>query len=253
MVWFNCITACRSNLDDVGHTMRVTRDMILPLALALASGAHGQATPPTGVGRLPETYLLRGTVRNARTGAPVAGASIWPYLKGWGAVSDPQGNYQLHWRERAVETFIVRHCDERNLATIHVDFFQDSVLQRDVSIEASSDRPCADSDRLPWAVDSRDTTHFVGYYIYSWEGGGWLKACGGATYSPDWDSALAQALRPRHAREGQVSFVRFRGRVARDGLGDAPAPGYVSMNYPGPLYLVNKVDEVRDPRPDDCV
>jgi len=232
--------------------MLAPRMMVLSLALGFAFEAHAQATTPTCVGRLPENYLLRGTIRDSSTGAPVSGARIWPYLKGWGAVSDERGTYELRWRGRAVETFIVRLCDERNVTTIQVDFFRDSVVQRDISIAASSHRSCTSDERLPWAVDARDTTRFRGHYTYSWEGGGRLRACGGATYAPDWDSALGQKLRQRQQREGQVSFVRFQGRVAPDRLGDDLAPGLIQVNYPGPIFLVNKVEEVRGPRPGDC-
>ena len=232
--------------------MPFRRIVVLSLTLAVALEAHGQGTPPTPVGRLPASYLLRGTVRDSATGVPVSGARIWPFLKGWGVVSDDQGNYEMRWRGRALETFIVRLCEERNVATIKIDFFRDSVVQRDIPIAVSIVLPCASSARLPWAVDARDTTRFTGHYTYSWEGGGWLEACGGTTYSPDWDSILGQRLRQRQQREGQVSFVRFQGRVAPDRLGDNLAPGLVQMNFPGPIYLVNKIEEVRDPRPDDC-
>jgi hypothetical protein len=238
--------------DSLGRTMLVLRILLTTLAIGLLTEVHGQAPSPTPVRRLPENYILRGTVRDSTTGAPVSGARIWPYLKGWGVVSDAQGNYELRWRGRAVWTIIVRLCDDRNVTTIAVDFFRDSVVQRDISIAASSAGPCRSSDRLPWAVDARDTTPFTGHYTYSWEGGGWLETCGGTTYSPDWDSALGQTLKQRQQREGQVSFVRFLGRVAPDRLGDNLAPGLVRMNYPGPIYLVSKVVEVRDPRPDDC-
>ena len=195
--------------------------------------------------------MVRGTVRDSATGKPVSGARIWPYLKDWGVVSDEQGKYEIQWGP-GLETFIVRLCDDRNLATLRVDFLSDSVLHRDISIAASTGSACTKRDRPPWAVDARDTTLFTGHYTYSWEGGGWLEACDGATYTPDWGSALARALQWRRQVEGQVSFLRFRGRVAPDRLGDNLAPGVIRMTYPGPIYLVNKVEEVRDSRPDDC-
>jgi len=232
--------------------MGYCRMVVFALMHGLAGTLRAQTPSPTSVGRLPETYLLRGTVRDSGTGAPVSGARIWPWLKGWGAVSDKQGRYELRWRGRASETFLIRTCDDRNVAQIYVDFFRDSVLDRDITLVPPYRSVCASTERLPWAVDSRDTTRFIGYYIYSWEGGGWLKACGGATYTPDWDSVLGQKLRQRQEREGQISFVRFQGRVARDGLGDDPGPGMVMMGYDGPIYLVSTVEEVRDARPDDC-
>ena len=200
--------------------------------------------------RLPESYVLRGTVRDAATGAPLPDASIWPIAKRWGAVTDSAGNYELRWRDRGVRTFIVRHCDQRNLTTFPIEFFHDSIIRHDVSVPVPDAQICPKESRHPWAVDERDTTRFVGHYIYSWEGGGWLKACDGTTYDPDWDSKLANRLRNRKTRDGQVTFVRFRGRVVPDNI-DTP-PGLVRVNFPGPLFLVNKVEEVRDARPDDC-
>ena len=198
-----------------------------------------------------KTYLLRGTVRDSGTSAPVPGARIWPYLKGWGVVSDTQGNYQLRWEGHGIETFIVRLCDERNLAEEHVQFLDDSIVRRDISVAIREHRPCTREERPSWAVDSRDTARFAGHYIYSWEGGGWLKACDGKTYSPDWDSVLAEKLK-RWRRNGQVSFVRFQGRVAPDRLGEKVDSGLVLGHFPGPIYLVSRVDEVRNARPDDC-
>ncbi len=220
----------------------IDRLTLITLTLAVAIEARGQAPPSKPVG-LPQSYLLRGTVRDSVTGAPVSNARIWPYLKGWGVVSDEQGTYQLRWQGRAVETLIVRLCDDRNITTLRVDFFRDSVVQQDILISPSVAHPCTSSDRVPWAVDARDTTRFRGHYTYSWEGGGWLEACGRKTFSPDWDSVLGSQLRQRQKREGQVSFVRFQGRVAPDHLG---------VIFPGPIYLVSTVEEVRDPRPDDC-
>ncbi len=199
--------------------------------------------------RLPDNYVLAGTVRDARTGAPLPDVSIWPMAKGWGAVTDSAGHYELRWRGRAVWTFIVRHCGEQNLDTFQVDFFRESSIQHDVLLTGEP-RPCINEDRLPWSVDARDTTRFRGHYTYSWEGGGWLEACDGSTYRPDWDSKLAAQLSRRQKREGQVTFVRFLGRVAPDNL--ATPPGTVRLTFPGPLFLVNKVEEVRDPRKDDC-
>jgi hypothetical protein len=232
--------------------MRPPLCLVLSLLLGLTVEVAGQATSPPRPNRLPKTYLLRGVVRDQSTGAPVADARIWPLHKGWGAVSDEQGRYELRWRGRAVWTFLVRLCEDRNVARFQVDFDEDSVPQRDLMVPASGHFSCPDSDRVPWAVDARDTASFVGHYIYSWEGGGWLETCDGATYSPDWDSVLGKQLRRRQQREGQRSFVRFRGRVAADRMEDDLAPGLVYVNFPGPLYLVNTVDEVRDARPGDC-
>lgn len=200
--------------------------------------------------RLPESYVLQGTVRDSRTGFPVREISIWPVDKGWGAVTDTDGHYELRWRERANWTFIVRHCDQQNLTTFFVEFFRDSIISHDVSITASDTHGCNSESRLPWAVDARDTTHFRGHYYYSWEGGGWLKACDNTTYRPDWDSKLGEQLRRYWTRPGKVAFVRFEGRVAPDNI-QAP-PGTFSTGFPGPIFLVNKVEEVRDARADDC-
>jgi len=231
--------------------MSLHRVVVLLIGLWPPSEAGGQATL-TPVGGLPESYVLRGTIRDTSTGVPVSEARIWPYLRGWGVISDKEGNYELRWRGPGVETFIVRRCDERNLATVSVDFLRDSVLQRDIAIAGSLNRECTSGDRLPWAVDGRDTTRFTGHYTYSWEGGGRLEACDGTRYSPDWDSALGQKLRQRQKRDGQVSFVRFRGRIAQDHLADKLRPGFVHVNYPGPLFLVHTVEEVRPPRRGDC-
>ena len=187
----------------------------------------------------PRSYVLRGTVRDSTTGRPVPGAQIWPGLTGWGVVSDSVGRYELRWRYRSVQTFLVRLCGGPDLARVTVDFWRDSVIVRDIAI-AAPQHPCPADSRPPWAVDARDTTSFRGHYIASWEGGGWLEACTGERFHPDWGSPLARALRER-MRSGQRSFVRFRGRVGDD------------RNYVfGPIFLVAKVDEVRDPRPDDC-
>ena len=221
--------------------------VVIASALLLVSGSWVQAQQPE---RLPESYVLRGAVREARTGAPLAHARIWPMSKGWGAVTDSAGHYELHWQGHAVWTFIVRHCGEQNLTTFQVDFLRDSIVRHDLSVTLPNPNGCSSEDRVPWAVDARDTTRFRGHYTYSWEGGGWLKACDGSTYSPDWDSKLADQLRTRQRKDGQITFVTFRGRVAPDNIELAPGMGRIGFH--GPLYLVSKVEEVRDPRPNDC-
>jgi hypothetical protein len=211
----------------------------------LTSGSKAQQPQ-----RLPESYSLQGTVRDARTGSPVPDVSIWPIEKGWGAVTDSAGHYALRWRELANWTFIVRHCDQQNRTTFFIEFFHDSVIHHDLSITGPDTVACSRESRLPWAVDARDTTHFKGHYHYSWEGGGWLQACDGASYHPDWDSKLGEQLNRWRGHGGNVAFVRFQGRVAPDNT-EVP-PGTFRVGFLGPLYLVNKVDEVRDARPDDC-
>jgi hypothetical protein len=173
-------------------------------------------------------------------------------LKAWGAVTDAAGRFELRWRGRAETTVMVRLCNGPNLAELDVDFSRDSVVRRDISIPAGGRASCRATDRLPWAVDARDTTVFRGHYTYSWEGGGWLEACDGARYAPDWDSPLGRRLRARQQREGQVSFVEMRGRAALDHLSDRLPPGYVIGYDPGPLFLVSQVTAVREPTPADC-
>ena len=230
--------------------MQPSRIALLLYFAAIPAAVRAQAG--LAAQRLPESYLLQGVVRDSVTGAPVAGVAIWPMDKGWGAVSDAHGHFQLRWHGRAVWTFLVRRCNARNLGKVQADFFHDSVVHRNIVINASGQPPCTPGDRLPWSVDARDTTRFRGHYIYSWEGGGWLEACDGRTYTPDWDSALAARLGRRQRREGQRSFVEFRGRVAPDDLAKDVPPGMMYMDFPGPLYLVSRVDTVRNPKPNDC-
>ncbi len=220
--------------------MHSCRTALVLLGLGLPAKASAQGTSPPSGDRVPDSYVLRGTVRDAETGTPVSGVRIWPLLKNWGALSDQEGHYELRWRGFATESFLIRLCEDQNLATITVGFFDDSIVTRDIRIAASKERPCTSSDRLPWAVDVRDTTRFTGHYIYSWEGDGWLEACNGARYSPDWDSALGQRLRQWQQRDGQVSYVRFQGRVAPDHLSDRDS-GTVIIGYQGPLFLAGKV------------
>ena len=231
--------------------MQLTKTILLILAIGFAREAQGQAQHARHR-RLPHSYVLRGTVRDSSTGRPVVGAQIWPYLKAWGAVTDAAGHYELRWRGPAETTVMVRLCNGRNLAELHVDFFRDSLVRRNVVIPATAQAVCRPSDRLPWAVDARDTTSFRGHYTYSWEGGGWLEACDGVRYAPDWDSPFGRQLRTRQQTEGQVTFVEFRGRVAPDHLNEHIPPGYIIGNDPGPLFLVSRVVGVRDPTPADC-
>jgi hypothetical protein len=223
--------------------MSLLRALVLLAMCSVESVAQTRVPPPTTKAGLPGSYLLRGTVRDSATGRPVANAQIWPFRERWGVVSDANGVFRLRWHGPSTNTFIVRLCNGANLATTTVDFVRDSVVERDLVIPAAGQRPCTPADRLPWAVDARDTTAFRGHYIYSWEGGGWLEACNHATYDIDWDSALGPRLRPYRRREGQRTFVRFRGRIAEDRLG---------VSFPGPIFLVRSVEEVRPPRPDDC-
>lgn len=227
--------------------------LIFLLAVACTSdGADAQTSAVVRARRLPRSYLLLGTVRDSATHRPVAGAQVWPVSKSWGTVTDARGHFQLRWHGRAGWTFIVRLCNGPNLATPMVDFFHDPRVRRIVSIDAKALVVCTSNGRPPWAVDSRDTTAFRGHYIFSWEGGGWLEACGGTKYEPDWDSALGAELRRRQQREGQVSFVRFRGRVAPDHLADNLPPGAILGNAFGSIFIVNRVEEVREARPLDC-
>jgi hypothetical protein len=223
--------------------MTLARCTVLLLLLVPKLDAQQSKVRP-----LPHNYVLRGTVRNAETATPVPNVRIWPGGKGWGAVTDSAGYYELQWRGRALWTFIVRQCDEHNLTTFQVDFFRDSIVRHDIALPTPTTRSCTSNERAPWAVDARDSTQFQGHYTYSWEGGGWLTACDGKTYQPDWDSELGEALKPRRIREGQVTFVRFQGRVAPDGLDQ---PGTFRVGY-HPLYLVSRVEEVREPQPIDC-
>jgi len=212
--------------------MKTVSTLLLVVALTGAGTATAQGTP--------RSYVLRGTVRDSATDQPVPGAQIWPILTGWGVISDSAGRYELPWGYRSVHSFLVRLCGGPDLARVTVDFWRDSVINRDISI-AGPRQPCPADPRPPWSVDARDTTSFRGHYIYSWEGGGWLEACTGERFHPDWGSPLGSALRGRRRSDGQRSFVRFRGRVGDD-------RNYVS----GPIFLVAKVDEVRDPRAGDC-
>jgi hypothetical protein len=213
--------------------MSFLRALILLAMCSVESVAQTRVPPATTKAGAPSSYLLRGTVRDSATGRPVANAQIWPFRERWGVVTDANGRFRLRWHGPSTNTFIVRLCNGANLSTTTVEFFRDSVV----------DRSCTSADRLPWAVDARDTTTFKGHYIYSWEGGGWLEACDRATYHLDWDSALGPRLEPYRRREGQRTFVRFRGRIAEDRLG---------VFFPGPIFLVGSVEEVRPPRPDDC-
>ena len=211
----------------------------LLLLTILVSARTGNAQRPTdrAVG-----YVLEGTVRDSLTQRPVAGVYIWPLFRSWGAVTDREGRYRLRWPQRADWLLLVRQCDDRNLARVSVTFRDSLVIQRDVVISASGE-PCPGAIRPPWVADERDTTSFRGHYIYSWEGGGWLASCDGRTFHMDWDSPLGPTLRDRRTREGQHTFVRARGRVAEDGL---------NITFPGPLFVVAKVDSVREPQPTDC-
>ncbi len=224
--------------------MRCPRGIVVLVTLLLATKVRAQAPSPLRT-KARDTYVLHGTVRDSSTGAPVQGARIWPFLKGWGVVSDSQGTYELRWEGYGTETFIVRLCEEQNLAAVGVQFLDDSIVHRDISVVIGEHRPCTSDERPPWAVDSRDTARFTGHFTYSWEGGGWLKSCDGKTYSPDWDSVLAEKLK-RWRRNGGMAFVRFQGRVAPDNL------GIVLGHYKGPIYLVSRVEEARDARTDDC-
>jgi hypothetical protein len=219
--------------------------------LCLATGrAHGQPEL-TGTGG----YVLQGTVRDSSTDRPVAGLYVWPIYSHWGAVTDSVGHYEIRWPRPSSHIFFVRGCTERNLATIHVDFRDSLVLNRDAVI-AADPGPCPSGTRAPWAVDASDTVTFNGYYIYSWEGGGWLKSCDRhSTYRVDWESPLGPLLNRHRRREGQRTFVRARGRIAQHEPAELPTPQeeyVVRLSFPGPLFLVAQVEEVREPRRGDC-
>ena len=209
-------------------------------ATLLAACSHTPQLPPTRP-KLTR-YVLQGTIRDAMTARPVSGVYIWPIFQSWGVLTDSAGRYRLEWVNPAFMTFLIRRCTEENLGHLGVDFRTELLIERDVTIFANPG-PCPNHVRPPWQVDASDTTLFQGHYIYSWEGGGWLEDCDNRTYHVDWDSPLDAALRDRRQQEGQVTFLRLRGRIAEDHLG---------VVFPGPLFLVDRVEEARDPRDADC-
>lgn len=213
------------------------RALLSILGIAL-SGANAQSAASAS-----SRYILRGTIRDSATGRPVVGAYVWPILTAQGAVTDSLGRYEIGWPSSALHTFLVRHCTNRNLAQIRVDF-RDTVVVERATVITSDAVPCPIGTRAPWSVDASDTASFTGHYIYSWEGGGWLADCDGRrTYAVHWESPLGVALSGYQKREGQQTYVRFVGRVADD---------QVPRIHPGPLFLVQRLQEVRRPDAKDC-
>lgn len=213
--------------------MLLTRFVLFAYVLASAA-ASADAQAPS------DRYLVRGVVRDSATGAPVAGAYVWPILQRRGAVADSAGRFEVSHPYTGTWMFLVRLCDDRNLAVLRVEFGDTTVLTREVNVVVPA-QSCPPDWRPPWSVDAaRDTTAFRGHYTYSWEGGGWLTSCDGRNFSIDWESPLGPALRGRRAHEGQRSFVRFRGRVTED--------GFIGR----PLFLAARVEEVRPPLATDC-
>lgn len=199
-----------------------------------------------------QTYQssVRGTVRDSTTGRPLPGIYVWPFRRAWGAITDFDGRYELHgFYTGGEDTIILRYCTDSNLAVVHLDFTSSPVLERDTTV-AIVDQSCSQEARSPWAVDGSDTTSFKGHYIYSWEGGGWLQSCDQQRYSVDWSTAGGEwhsspwePLRAYQREEGQRAFVQARGRVSDDHLNVFPS---------GSLFLVQRIEELRDARAGDC-
>jgi hypothetical protein len=199
-----------------------------------------------------QTYQssVQGTIRDAVTGRPLAGIYVWPFRRAWGAITDSAGRYELRgFYTGGQGTIILRYCADSNLAVIHLDFRTSHALERDTTLTLD-DRSCPEEPRAPWAVNESDTTSFRGHYIYSWEGGGWLSSCDQRTYSIDWSSVGGEwhsspwePLRAYQRKEGQRAFVRARGRVSKD---------YLDVFPSGPLFLVERIEELRDARKGDC-
>jgi hypothetical protein len=209
----------------------------------LASACSGARPVPDSSAAPSAKYHLRGIVRDSATGRPVPGVWVWPIYRSWGVTTDSEGQFNLEWPYSSFHTFLIRKCSDENLASVGVEFRDTTVIERQIQVIAPLGQ-CAADVRPPWAVDARDTTQFRGFYVYSWEGGGFLLSCVGEMFQMDWDSPLGPLVRGRRGEEGQHTFVRARGRIAV-----ATRTGYSTG---GELFLVGKVEEVRDPRSEDC-
>ena len=141
-----------------------------------------------------------------------------------------------------VHTLLIQSCPFQTISMPRVDLRHDTNATLDIKVRISHD-PCEQPRRPPWSVAATDTATFRGYYIYSWEGGGWLRGCDGRRFYPDWESPLGAILQQHQQEEGQRTFLRLTGRIVDDGL-DTLVP----MDF----FLVGRIDEARSPRPDDC-
>src|ERR1043165_6068624 len=125
--------------------MKRALTVLFAQSLAVASSGVAQGTP--------RSYALRGTVRDSPTGRPVTGAQIWPGHTNWGVVSDADGRYELRWPYRSVQGFQIHVCGGPKLAEIAVDFWHDSITNRDIVI-GRPQHGCPPDRRPPWAVDA---------------------------------------------------------------------------------------------------
>jgi hypothetical protein len=184
-------------------------------------------------------YVVKGTVRDS-VGKTISGAYIWPMFESRGVVTKRDGTFGIKMPPAGINTLLVRRCENQPPQRIRLVWNSSlHVLERDVVLPVVAD--CSPG-RAPWSVDARDTVSFRGYYVYSWEGGGWLESCDGRSFEVDWDSPLGDKLRSRQKREGQKTFIQLRGRVA----------GYGRGTFTESVFLVRKVSSIHSPRSDDC-
>jgi hypothetical protein len=203
---------------------------ILVLTLLLFGCAHST----------PSWSIVSGTLRDSSTGRPIQGLYVWPLYHATGAVTDSLGHFRLpNWAP-----FVVRACNETNLAVLWTGAARDSVIALDTMVSAPR-LPCEDPPRAPWVVDESDTVQFRGHFISSWEGGGLLMSCAGKYFEVDKTEpgALWAVVNAGGTFEGKQTFLRLRGRVVAAGFDLTP---------PGPVFLIGTVDEVRPAKPDDC-
>jgi hypothetical protein len=215
--------------------------LALSAIIAFACGCRPAPTNQT-LGASLEAEV-RGVVIDSSTGSAIRGAQVWAVGEPIGATTDSLGEFRFR-HHYGQFTLLTRICGRNNAAQTSVTFSRP--LATPVTVRVT--RPtgyCAPLLRPAWDVGPQDTTIFVGYVYYSWEGDTFVT-CGGKLFSPRWAPGLTgrRSGGGRRHEEGDSVWVRLQ---ARD-VDDPSSRGFAG----GPPLYVWRILDVQSHGPSDC-
>jgi hypothetical protein len=163
----------------------------------------------------PSTGAIRGLVLDSVARLPIQGAQVWVVGQPVGATTDSLGEFRFYYHYGSEFTLLTRLCARENAARTRVSFSHPLSALIIISV-IKPKAPCAPLPRPPWEVGPQDTTTFVGYVHYSWEGDT-FTTCAGKLFSPQWAVGLrARLWNGRRPKEGEARYVRLQARFVDD-------------------------------------
>lgn len=213
---------------------------LLSVVIASVCGCRPSPAPSSPN---PSSGEVRGVVIDSSTDSTIRGAQVWVVGQPVGATTDSLGEFRFRQYYGSQFTLLTRMCGRDNAARTSVTFSRP--LSNPVTIRvAKPSGYCAPLLRPPWDVGPQDTTIFVGYVHYSWEGDSFVT-CSGKLFSPQWAPGMGARLwGARGPKEGAGVYVRLQARYEDD-------PSTRDLASGPPLYVWRLLD-VQSHGPSDC-